>query len=124
MISAGHVGAWKKGPSLEFQQAYYGSRWTAAPGYVTQGDILKRIGNRLTVRDDTFTIRAYGEARSRDGSKILARAYCEAVVVREIDFVDASQAPETLTVNLNPVNSQFGRRIRIQSFRWLSKDEI
>ena len=124
MITADHVGTWQTGPSLEFPRAYYGSRWTAAPGYVTQGDILKRIGNQITVRDDTFTVRAYGEARSKDGSKVLARAYCEVVVVREIDYVDPAQEPETEIDALSVVNRKFGRQLRVKSFRWLSKDQI
>ena len=64
---------------LEFPLAARGSRFTGIPGYLTQADVLKRIGNQITPRDDTFTIRAYGEARDGAG-QVTARAWCEAVV--------------------------------------------
>ncbi|WP_418713236.1 hypothetical protein, partial [Akkermansia sp.] len=64
-----------------------GSVFTAAPGYLIQSDVLAVLGNILTTRDDTFTIRAYGEVTSREGV-VLSRAWCEAVVQRGINYVD------------------------------------
>jgi hypothetical protein len=91
---------------------------------LTQGDLLKRIGNMITPRDDTFRIRGYGEARDVRGT-VQARSWCEAAVQRVPAFFDAADAPETpaaaLTSNLN---KRFGRHFQIVSFRWLSPDEI
>lgn len=55
--------------------------YTAAPGYLIQSDVLAVLGNILTTRDDTFTVRAYGELANREGV-VLSRAWCEAVVQR------------------------------------------
>lgn len=126
--------------------AYYPFKNYGAPGYVTQADVLQSIGPRLTVRGDTFVIRAYGDARDSSG-RIIARAWCEAVVQRIPDYV----APQPLdssgtTAGNNPLepaairnsgdfnqsanpamldtNLRFGRRFVIESFRWLSPPEI
>ncbi len=56
------------------------------PGYLTQADVLKRIGNQITPRDDTFTIRAYGEAQDEAG-QVTARAWCEAEVREIFEFL-------------------------------------
>jgi type II secretory pathway pseudopilin PulG len=93
------------------------------PGYITQGDILQVIGSGLVARSDTFTVRSYGESKDVNG-KVLARAWCEAVVQRTPEPV----VPDDIT-GMNPKDPQenqtdFGRRFRIVSFRWLSADEV
>ena len=93
------------------------------PGYITQGDILQVIGSSLTTRSDTFTVRAYGESKDING-KVLARAWCEAVVQRTPEPV----SPDSIT-GLNPREItgnevDFGRRFRTISFRWLARDEV
>ena len=112
-----------------------GSVFTAAPGYLIQSDVLAVLGNILTTRDDTFTIRAYGEVTSREGV-VLSRAWCEAVVQRGINYVDPVNSPETAATKVNmktgalegtdlsAVNKAFGRRFNIVSFRWLSPEEV
>jgi hypothetical protein len=120
------------------------SRAVGIPGWLTQADILQAIGSNLSARSDTFVIRAYGDAldllntnpsdvRPQD---ILARAWCEAVVQRFPDYVDPSDpasahpsgtASMTVAdggVAVKAVNQAFGRRYRIVSFRWLTKDDI
>jgi hypothetical protein len=94
-----------------------------APGYLTQGDILSAVGPVVAVRSDTFRIRSYGEALDPE-SKIIARAWCEAVVQRQPEFVDPSDAPETATDALKDINKAFGRRFVVTSFRWLGKEEV
>lgn len=118
-----------------FPAAATGSRFTAAPGYVVQSDLLKPLGNALAVRDDTFRIRAYGQSLDNAG-KVTARAWCEATVQRMPEYIDSSNQPTVAAISLdtagNPsanaafkaLNQQFGRRIQMVSFRWLSPNEL
>ena len=119
MITAADVSAM----DYENPGAATGSIWTGIPGYLTQPDLLRRLGNALTVRDDTFTIRTYGEARNTAG-QVIARAWCEAVVVRTKDYLDRADSPETMPADLSDINRTFGRRFRVVSFRWLGPEEI
>ena len=104
--------------------AAVGSRHAGAPGYLMQSDLLTPLAPVIQVRGDTFTIRAYGDARNASGD-IIARAWCEAVVQRSIDYLDtidtADTAPKELT---SSVNELFGRRFDIVSFRWLAPQSI
>lgn len=110
--------------ALPNPQAATGSRWTGIPGYLTQADILKRIGNQITPRDDTFRIRAYGEAVGANGN-VIARAWCEAIVQRVPAYLDASDSPHTVAADLtSEINKNFGRRFEVTSFRWLKPEEI
>ena len=70
-----------------------GSRFAGIPGYVIQSDLLKPIANTLSVRDDTFRIRAYGDSLDKSGN-IMARAWCEAIVQRVPEYSDDSNDPE------------------------------
>jgi hypothetical protein len=97
------------------------SRHAFGPGYVSQADVLSRIGSAISARSDTFVIRTYGEARNQSGT---AKAYCEAVVQRTPDYVDpSSTVPEAIPA-AGSINKRFGRRFTIVSFRWLSPNEI
>lgn len=119
-ISGTKVSDW----DLEFPAAATGSRFAGIPGYLTQADLLKRIGNILTPRDDTFLIRGYGESRDPDGT-LRAIRRCEAVVRRVPDYTDSTDLPETAAENLgSQVNRTFGRRFEVISFRWLASGEI
>ena len=117
-------------------EAAEGSRLAGIPGYVIQSDLLKPIANTLAVRDDTFRIRAYGEALDA-GGKVIARAWCEAVVQRLPEYQDSSanradvparllDASGVFSDNpaLSPSNGRFGRKFRIESFRWLNAAEV
>ncbi|MBI2812857.1 MAG: hypothetical protein HYX71_01065 [Opitutae bacterium] len=78
---------------------------TASPSFT---QIMTALGPMLTVRSDTFRIRAYGDALNpADAAKVEAVAYCEAIVQR---------TPDTMP--------GFGRRFVITSFRWLGPDDI
>ncbi|MGC4017046.1 MAG: hypothetical protein QM755_21415 [Luteolibacter sp.] len=95
-----------------------------SPATITQGDLLSALAPVITVRGDTFRIRAYGESRNSDGT-IAARAWCEAVVQRMPAYVDPADAPEILPAALTVTsNKTFGRRFEIVSFRWLESKEI
>ena len=73
------------------------------PGYFMQADLLAKFGHILTVRSDTFRIRAYGSTSVTLASGDVATARCEAIVQR---------LPEA------PAGS-FGRPFKFISFRWL-----
>ena len=116
-------------------EAAEGSRFAGIPGYVIQSDLLKPIANTLSVRDDTFRVRAYGEALDA-GGKVVARAWCEAVVQRMPEYLDATNDASVPARNLSSagvfsdnntltsINRRFGRKLDIESFRWLGSAEI
>ena len=120
------------GKLFKFPQADEGSMHTAAPGYLIQSDVLASLGNILTVRDDTFTVRAYGCVRGKDGA-VLAQAWCEATVQREIEYVSPENAPEDAEFNadgtrgqktLSEVNRRLGRKMRVVAFKWMDPWDI
>ena len=109
-----------------------GSMHTAAPGYLIQSDVLASLGNILTVRDDTFTVRAYGCVRNPNKA-VLAQAWCEAVVQRTMNYVDPTNKPEDSDYTpegkkngqgLSDTNKVMGRQFRIVSFKWLDNWDI
>ena len=93
------------------------------PGWLTQADVLQPIAPYIAARSDTFVIRSFGEIRNPTG-KVEAKAWCEAIVQRRLDYVDSSQPATTPARELNQLNKALGRRFEIVSFRWLSPDEI
>ena len=113
------------------------------PGFLMQSDVLEPLAPLLSVRGDTFTIRAYGEARS--GLLVKSRAWLEAVVERVPHYMEhrdqGSPGPlgdepiaaplrihhatgEYTQGDLKWINQKFGRRFVIKSFRWLAPSEI
>lgn len=106
-----------------FREAAIGHNTYGLPGWTRQADLLRPLAPILSARDDTFTIRAYGDARSPDG-RILARAWCEATVRRTRDFVDSADDADITSQPSVPANQIFGRRFEVVSFRWLGTDEV
>ncbi|MCH7227491.1 hypothetical protein MLD59_15215 [Verrucomicrobiaceae bacterium E54] len=93
-----------------------------APGFLTQGDLLQVLAPSITVRSDSFVIRAYGDARDPQGN-ILARAWCEAVVQRTPEPLEPG--PDGLNPKpRTPGDTEFGRRFEVVSFRWLKAEEV
>ena len=101
--------------------AVTGNTGAGAPGEISQGDVLSAIGSFVSVRSDTFRIRACGEVRDSAG-RITARAHCEAIVQRIPDYLDPTESAESMPAL--PSNNLFGRQFRIISFRWLNPAEI
>ena len=106
----------------QFPDAAIGHNAYGLPGWTRQADVLRPIAPILSARDDTFTIRAYGDARDASGN-ILARAWCEATVRRTRNYVDPAD-PAEMTALPRAVNVAFGRRYEIVSFRWLNAEEV
>jgi hypothetical protein len=107
-----------------FADAAVGYNAYGLPGWTRQADVLRPIAPILSARDDTFVIRAYGDARDATGNTITARAVCEAVVRRTRDYVDPADAADITTLPKTAANATFGRRFEIVSFRWLAANEI
>ena len=118
-VNAAHID-----PEYQFPKAAVGNSAYGLPGWVRQADILRPIAPILAARDDTFTIRAYGDARDKTGTIIKARAVCEVTVTRDRDFVDPADAAETVVLPTAAANQLFGRRFKIISFRWVSPAEV
>jgi hypothetical protein len=109
-----------RGAAMEREQGY---RSTGIPGWVTQADVLQVIGPALSARSDTFRIRSSGQALDAAGN-VIATAYCEAIIQRQIEFVDPANQPHDRTDALTATNRTYGRKFEIISFRWLSANEI
>ncbi|MFM2198206.1 MAG: hypothetical protein RLZZ505_1638 [Verrucomicrobiota bacterium] len=107
----------------KFPNAAVGYNAYGLPGWTRQADVLRPLAPILSARDDTFTIRAYGDSRDSTGA-IKASATCEVVVCRVRDFVDPADAAEITTLPTRATNQAFGRRFQIISFRWLEANEI
>ena len=115
-------------PDYGFPEAALGHSAFGLPGWIRQADILRPMAPRLSARDDTFTIRAYGDVRDPiNSTRIVARAWCEATLVRTAEFVDATDEA-TVLPNSTDMNSElnkvFGRKYTVVSFRWLTPEEI
>ncbi|MFK7912204.1 MAG: hypothetical protein AB8F34_16630, partial [Akkermansiaceae bacterium] len=109
---------------FEFPEAEEGAIHYGAPSVVKQGDILTPIAPVLSARSDSFIIRSYGEALDGNG-KVIAQAWCEAVLERQSDYLDTADSAEMLPAALSKaVNRNFGRQFKIISFRWLNPREV
>lgn len=104
-------------------QAPYSSRAAFAPGYLTQADLLTALGPVLTARSDTFLIRAYGEVSNPVTGDIEGKAWCEAVVQRQPDYVGSSADAWTIPAAGSDAE-RFGRRFQVVGFRWLTPTDI
>jgi hypothetical protein len=122
-------------PAASFSAtASEGWRTESIPGWLSQADLLARLGSVLSVRSDTFRIRCYGEAKDPLSDQVVGTAWCEAVVQRFPDYIDAANVAytpldddEAEAEGLAPLtqeNKDFGRRFKIVAFRWLTPDEL
>ncbi len=104
------------------------------PGWLTQADVLQAVGPLLTARSDTFRVRTYGDVKNPVTGEVQGRAWCEAIVQRLPDYVDAKERgvtggtgnlPEdTRSTPLTGTNVSFGRKFKVISFRWLNANDL
>ncbi|MBG29357.1 MAG: hypothetical protein CMI31_05065 [Opitutae bacterium] len=97
-----------------------GATASHAPGYLTQADLLARLGPCLAVRSDTFRIRAYGEALHPVRGDVRAKAWCEAIFQRvpEADVDEGEGIGDTSEWN------GLHRDFRLVHFRWIPAEDI
>jgi Tfp pilus assembly protein PilX len=94
--------------------------WLGAGQWVSPEKLAAALAPFLSARSDTFRIRAYGAVVNPITSQIEGEAWLEAVVQRFPELV----TPSTRANELLKTIDTFGRRFKVVSFRWLSKDEI
>jgi hypothetical protein len=134
---------------VEYPDGNYLSR-IGATGVMLQSDVFQTIGHRLSVRGDTFVIRAYGDVAGLGATaRPRAKVVLEAVVQRlpeymEIYDKDSKLQPPYLTygetgykgspitpkpaageaIELSTINRHLGRRFKILSIRELPAADI
>lgn len=107
-----------------FPEALEGPVAYGSAAYVDQADVLRNLSGQITPRGDTFVIRTYGDKLDA-GGRVVARAWCEAVVQRVPDYIDPADEPHVGQAELqSDANRMFGRQLRVVSFRWLNPSEI
>jgi len=138
---------WK--PDYKYRQV--ASKTWGLPGHVTQADLLTPLSPLISVRGESFAIRASGQSIVNEGGEDVVKAtvYLEAVVIRTSEYVspaavsvsdtsipdhtNRSTTPcikvdqrtgEMIHNKLVTANARSGRRFRVLSFRWLHQDEI
>jgi hypothetical protein len=111
-------------PDVAFPEALDGPAAYGSAAYIDQADVLRNLSAQLTPRGDTFVIRTYGDSIDAKG-KVVARAWCEAVVQRVPEYTDSIDPQETKQADLtSSANRDFGRKLKIRSFRWLNPSEV
>ncbi len=113
--------------TLDFAHSSHitGSTSDSISSYLTQADILTSIGSIITVRSDTFVVRAYGETKDSFSGQTTAQAWCEVVVQRIPEYINPTDnSPADKPERLSDENTRFGRQMKVISFRWLSPNEV
>lgn len=122
--------------SFPFPDHLVGPVAAAAPGFLTQADILQALAPHLVSRSDTYKIRAYGDVVHPLSGRLEARAWVEVIVQRMPEYVNyhnKDEPPEERRADPdwqqtqllhNVSNRVYGRRWRVVRVRWLSAEEV
>ncbi len=89
-------------------------------GFLSQANIIAKVGDRMVARSDTFTIRSYGNYQNPLTGNVESEAYVEAVVQRTSGKVN----PEDDVLLGDLSDNSFGRKFKVISVRWLNKADI
>ncbi len=92
-------------------RAAIGPQAQGIPEYLMQQDILAKLGSLMTVRSDTFKIRAYGEIRNPLTNVVEGKAWCEMTVQRIPEYVDDSDKPWEIHGREVEIGPNFDERI-------------
>jgi hypothetical protein len=115
--------SWLAGTDFDSIEVFQGDSNEGLPGYINQSSLLRPLAPILSARSDTFTIRAYGDVVK--DNKVVAKAWCEAVVQRKIDYVKSSEKLLPWeNSNSNQLVENLGRKFEIVGFRWLNENEV
>ena len=100
-----------------------------APGFLTQSDLLSRLGPCLSARSDTFRIRIYGETMSTPGTNSDGSHFRgEAIFQRLPDVADQDEvsSDDSDSSDLPKQDEWNGlrRTFALIGFRWLRDNEI
>ncbi|WPJ96104.1 hypothetical protein SH580_00125 [Coraliomargarita algicola] len=116
-----YLGAWTTYESFDdySTEAMEGALLHGIPGFLTQGDLVERMGISLQARSDTFVIRAYGDSSDINNTEDPTVAVCEAIVQRTVIPVESQSGNA-----FEPIDAETGRRFKIVSFKWLSPENI
>jgi hypothetical protein len=87
--------------------------------FLTQADIVARVGHLFTVRGDTFVIRTVGKTLNPLTGQPTSEAYLEATVQR-IPLKVNSDEP----IMDSTASTSFGRQFNLISIRWLEGSEL
>lgn len=102
-----------------------GSAASHAPGFLSQADLLSRLGPCLSARSDTFRVRVFGEsfAPSSSGQESSgSHARCEAIFQRLPEALEPDKAISGSSGNKS-WNGLY-RKFALVGFRWLTDNEI
>ena len=76
-------------------------------GWLTQADVLSKIGDVITARSDTFVMHIHSKVKDQKGRLL------KVLVQRTHQYIDNDQSAETPFSSLNAVNQRFGRKFFI-----------
>ena len=100
------------------------------PGWPRQADVLERLAPVISVRDETFVVRAMGASPIVNGTS--TRVWCEAIYQRMPEYVNSTvpayEAPlgdiSTSAPASRQINVVLGRRFRLVSLRWIQPKDL
>ncbi|WPJ96705.1 hypothetical protein SH580_03175 [Coraliomargarita algicola] len=101
------------------EKAQEGWRTESIPGWLSQPDLLARLGAIFTTRSDTFKIRVMGQSDNQVTGESVT-VYAEAIIQRLPEFINTIDSADTPLDSLSAQeNARFGRRLALVDFKWI-----